>query len=73
MLVRQKELRSEHISTIFTINAAITSLIVVSLLSAAPAIGRFYGSVEVTWLIPVVAVTFVLRRAFNGAAGTAQS
>jgi O-antigen/teichoic acid export membrane protein len=60
VIVRQKDLRSDHISTVFTINAAITAILVILLLAGAPAIGRFYGRQEVAWLIPAVGVTFAL-------------
>jgi PST family polysaccharide transporter len=59
-LVRIKDLRDDHISTVFTINAGLTALLALALLIAAPAIGRFYGAPEVGWLIPVVAVTFAV-------------
>ena len=37
-----------------------TSIAVVMLVAAAPAIGRFYGTPEVGWLLPVVGITFAL-------------
>jgi PST family polysaccharide transporter len=58
--VRIKELRSEHIATVFTMNAAVTGVAVLALLGAAPFIGSFYGTPEVAWLLPLVAVAFVL-------------
>jgi PST family polysaccharide transporter len=49
-LVRLKELRPEHIWTVFTFNAAVTVLIVLGLVAAAPFVGAFYGHPEVGWL-----------------------
>jgi O-antigen/teichoic acid export membrane protein len=59
-LVRLKELRSEHISTVFVINLAASLIGTVALVVAAPSIGRFYGAPEIGWILPVVALNFVL-------------
>lgn len=64
-LVRIKELRPEHISTVFTFNAGITALSVAALIAAAPFVGDFYGRPEVGWLLPVVAINFALGALSN--------
>jgi O-antigen/teichoic acid export membrane protein len=64
-LVRIKDLRPEHISTVFTYNASVAALSIAALIAAAPFVGRFYGRPEVGWLFPVVAITFVLGALSN--------
>jgi teichuronic acid exporter len=64
-LVRVKELRPEHISTVFTFNAAVSVVSVACLLAAAPFIGRFYGRPEIAALLPIVAIDFALGALTN--------
>jgi O-antigen/teichoic acid export membrane protein len=59
-LIRMKDLREDHISTVFTINAAVTAVVVLLLVAAGPALGRFYETPEIGWLLPAVGVTFAL-------------
>jgi teichuronic acid exporter len=59
-LVRIKELRDDHISSVFVINVVMSAVGALALITAAPAIGRFYGAPEVGWLLPVVTLNFVL-------------
>jgi PST family polysaccharide transporter len=59
-LVRLKDLRSEHISSIFVMNVAFSAAAAVALIVSAPMIGRFYGRPEVGWLLPLVAIDFAL-------------
>ena len=59
-LVRIKDLREDHISSIFVINVGLTALCAVSLVAGAPYIGRFYGTAEVGWVMPMVAINYAL-------------
>jgi len=59
-LTRLKELRDDHITTVFTMNAGATAVVIVALLVSAPFIGAFYRDPRVGWLIPLVAVNFAL-------------
>jgi O-antigen/teichoic acid export membrane protein len=59
-LVRIKDLRDEHISSVFVVNLVMSVVGALALVAAAPAIGRFYGAPEVGWLLPIVALNFVL-------------
>jgi O-antigen/teichoic acid export membrane protein len=59
-LVRTKELREDHISSVFVVNVVMSAVGALALVAAAPAIGRFYGAPEVGWLLPVVTLNFVL-------------
>lgn len=59
-LVRVKELRPEHISTVFVLNLVTGVIGCVALILMAPYIGAFYGTPEVGSVLPLVAVTFVV-------------
>jgi PST family polysaccharide transporter len=59
-LVRIKDLRDDHISSVFVINVVMSAVGSLALVAAAPAIGRFYGAPEVGWLLPVVTLNFIL-------------
>jgi PST family polysaccharide transporter len=59
-LSRVKELRNEHISTVFVINFGFCVLVGLVLMAAAPFIGRFYGTPEVGWVMPLVALNFAV-------------
>jgi PST family polysaccharide transporter len=59
-LVRIKDLRDDHISSVFVVNVVMSAVGALALIAAAPAIARFYGAPEVGWLLPVVAMNFVL-------------
>ena len=59
-LVRIKDLRDDHISSVFVINVVMSAVGALALIAAAPAIARFYGAPEVGWLLPVVSLNFVL-------------
>lgn len=59
-LVRVKDLREDHITTVFTVNVVMTAVGITVLLAAAPAIGAFYQSPEVGRVLPVVAINFAL-------------
>jgi PST family polysaccharide transporter len=59
-LVRVKVLRDEHISSVFAINMALTTAFVVTLVVTAPLVATFYRSPEISRLMPVVALDFLL-------------
>jgi O-antigen/teichoic acid export membrane protein len=59
-IIRIKELHEDHISTVFVINAAVTTVAVIALLAGAPYIGRFYGTPEIGWILPIVALNFAV-------------
>lgn len=59
-LVRIKDLRPDHLSTVFVVNAAGAALGSVALIVAAPHIAAFYGRPEIGWVLPVVAINFAL-------------
>jgi PST family polysaccharide transporter len=59
-LVRVKELREEHISSVFVINGIIALVSSVTLLVAAPFIADFYRTPELRWVIPLVTLDFLL-------------
>ena len=58
-LIRIKDLREDHISSVFVVNMALSAVAATVLIAAAPYIGAFYGTPEVGWLIPVVAIHFI--------------
>ena len=59
-LVRIKDLRDEHISTVFVINVVAGLIGSVGLLVAAPYIAAFYRAPEVGWILPIVALNFAI-------------
>jgi O-antigen/teichoic acid export membrane protein len=59
-LVRIKELRPDHLSTVFALNVVTGALGCAVLVFAAPYIARFYATPELGSVLPVVAVTFAL-------------
>jgi PST family polysaccharide transporter len=59
-LVRLKNLRSDHISSIFVLNVVFSAIAGIALIVTAPLVGHFYGTPEVGWLLPLVAVDFML-------------
>jgi len=58
-LIRVKELRPEHVSSIFVANLAITMTAALILLAAAGPIATFYKEPRIAALIPVVVLDFV--------------
>lgn len=59
-LVRMKEIRPEHASSVFVANLAAGLLAFVSLYLAAPLVGRFFGSADVGQVLPVTAAVFLI-------------
>lgn len=59
-LVRMKDLRGDHISTIFVVNVVLTVVGITALIAAAPYIGAFYRSPEVGQVLPLVSFNFAL-------------
>jgi O-antigen/teichoic acid export membrane protein len=59
-LVRVKELRDDHISSVFVINSTLAAISAAALLAAAPFIARFYRTPELAQVLPLVALDFVL-------------
>lgn len=59
-LVRIKDLRDDHVSSVFVVNAVLGLLGTVALIVAAPWIADFYGTPEVGSVLPIVAINFAL-------------
>jgi teichuronic acid exporter len=60
-IVRTKELRDEHLSSVF-VTALSTGVVVFGLLSlSAPYIGRFFRSPETASVLPIAALTFLIN------------
>ena len=64
-LVRVKVLRPEHISTVFTINAAATVFMVLGLVAISTSVAEFYGRSELRWVLRVVALNFAFGALSN--------
>jgi PST family polysaccharide transporter len=60
-LVRLKEVREEHKSSVLVANLSVGLAIYALLWFAAPTIGRFYGSGEIADVLRVVGVVFVVQ------------
>jgi PST family polysaccharide transporter len=59
-IVRVKELRPEHASSVFIVNLAMGVLCYTTLAASAPLIGRLFRSPETAELIPLAALTFLI-------------
>ena len=58
-LVRMKDIREDHISSVFAINVVMSALGALALIASAPYIAAFYNAPEVRWILPVIALNFV--------------
>jgi teichuronic acid exporter len=58
-LVRVKDLRADHISSVFVISVVTSVAGALALVGAAPYIGAFYNAPEVGWVLPLVALSFL--------------
>ena len=59
-LQRVKELRNDHLSTVFVLNLGFSVGVGLLLMATAPLVSRFYGTPEVGWLMPLVAINFTV-------------
>ena len=59
-IVRIKELRPEHASSVFLVNVAMGALCYATLAGSAPLIGRLFRSPEAGQLLPIAALTFLI-------------
>ncbi|WP_291987307.1 lipopolysaccharide biosynthesis protein [Luteitalea sp.] len=59
-LVRMKELRPDHASSVFVVNLLAGALCFGALWMSSPWIGRYFGSNEVGAVLPYLAVTFLI-------------
>ena len=59
-LVRMKELRPDHIASVFTVDLAICTITWLLLTLGAPAIGGFFNSPEIAMLLPIAALKFLV-------------
>jgi PST family polysaccharide transporter len=59
-LVRIKDLREEHVSSVLVANLAVGAVSYAALFAAAPAIGRFFGSADAGALVRIAALTFLI-------------
>lgn len=64
-LIRVKDLREDHLSSVFVFNAAINLAAFAILALSAPAIGAFYGNAQVAAVLPFVALNFVIGSLFT--------
>jgi teichuronic acid exporter len=60
-IVRVKELRPEHESSVFVVNIAIGVVTYLAMFAAAPAIGHFFHSELAGQLLPVAALSFIIN------------
>ena len=60
-LVRMKEIRPEHASTVFVTNLVLGVLAFLTLYGWSGAIGRYFGSEAVAEVLPVTAVAFLIN------------
>jgi PST family polysaccharide transporter len=60
-IVRIKELRSDHTSSVFVVNLVLGVLTYLTLLAAAPYIGTFLKSEAAGDLLPIAALTFLIN------------
>jgi O-antigen/teichoic acid export membrane protein len=59
-LVRMKDLRNEHSSSVFVVNLVMGVIAYTSLALASPFLGRFFGSDHVAGVLPVSALIFLV-------------
>lgn len=59
-IVRAKEVRREHLSSVFTVGMALGTVSYAALFAASPAIGRFFNSTEAGALVRVAALVFLI-------------
>jgi len=59
-IVRAKEIRPEHLSSVFTVGLGLGLVNYVVLYLAAPAIGRFFGSADAGAMVRVAALIFLV-------------
>lgn len=59
-LVRIKDLREEHVSSVLLVNLAVGTVSYAVLFVAAPAIGRFFNSPDSGSLVRIAALTFLI-------------
>lgn len=59
-LVRMKEIRPEHASSVFVVNLVMGVIAFVTLYLASPMIGRLFGSSSVAEVLPVTATVFLI-------------
>lgn len=59
-IVRAKEVRREHLASVFTVGMALGTVSYAALFLASPAIGRFFNSAEAGALVRVSALVFLI-------------
>lgn len=61
VLVQRKEIKNEHLNTVFLANLFLMSILTISLYFAAPKIAEFFESVRLANIVQVISFSFILQ------------